>query len=128
VAGVNGPPFSIAPPVPPVFTAVLAWACLGVGANLAGEAGAANGASEVVRLGLSEVRPTYYGSTYYGFTTATMTPYAEVVRLGLAEVRFSIELQPPSRKVQPPSYMVAGELLPGGGAALALRPDGAGYL
>mmetsp|Transcript_2102 Transcript_2102/g.5482 ORF Transcript_2102/g.5482 Transcript_2102/m.5482 type:complete len:328 (+) Transcript_2102:29-1012(+) len=57
VAGVNGPPFSIAPPVPPVFTAVLAWACLGVGANLAGagEAGAANGASEVVRLGLSEV-------------------------------------------------------------------------
>lgn len=39
VAGVNGPPLSIAPPVPPVFTAVLAWACLGVGANLAGTRG-----------------------------------------------------------------------------------------
>lgn len=57
MAGVNGPPVSIAPPVPPVFTAVVAWACLGVGATLAGaaEAGAAGGATDVVRLGLSEV-------------------------------------------------------------------------
>lgn len=57
VAGVNGPPLSIAPPVPPVFTAVVAWACLGVGANLAGvaETSTTGGASDVIRLGLSEV-------------------------------------------------------------------------
>lgn len=53
LAGFNSPTFE-APPVPPVFTATLAWACLGLGFELAGATDEAADA-EAIAHGLSGV-------------------------------------------------------------------------